>query len=418
MMNAAAQALDEKVGKVPVAQGSTRPATSDTEVMRAITWQGKKTISLDKVPKPVITHPKDVIVKVTACTICSGSDSHVYAGEVPDTSKGQIMGHEGCGVVSEVGEAVTKFKAGDRVVIAFDIACGECDYCKRGEFTGCDTTNDSKLSEFVYGHRHSGIFGYGNLLGGVPGSQAEFVRVPFADVNCYKIPDEVPDEKALYLSDVLCTSYHAVMLAGGVKAGETVAIWGLGPIGLCAARWCQIMGASKVVGIDFVKERLEVAEKKLGITVIDRNSVKDVPKRIFELVPGGVDASIEAAGFRFPVTILHKVERTVGLETDTADILNELLLATRKWGRVSVIADYLGYCNHFGIGMLMMKHLTLRSGQCPCQRYFDTVMDHVKSGKFDPSFMVTHRIKLEDAPEAYSKLFNKEDGYIKVFIEM
>ncbi|EFJ27195.1 hypothetical protein SELMODRAFT_231782 [Selaginella moellendorffii] len=344
--------------------------------MRAITWQGKKKVSCDKVPKPLITHPKDVIVKVTACTICSGSDSHIYGGEIPDTSKGQILGHEGCGVVSEVGEAVTKFKAGDRVVIAFGIACGDCDYCKRGE--------------------HSGAFGYGNLVGGIPGSQAEFVRVPFADVNCYKIPDEVPDEKALYLSDVLCTSYHAVMLAGGVKAGESVAIWGLGPIGLCAARWCQIMGASKVIGIDFVKERLEVAEKKLGITVIDRNSVKDVPKRIFELVPGGVDASIEAAGFRFPVSILHKVERTVGLETDTADILNELFLATRKWGR----------------------HLTLRGGQCPCQRYFDTVMDHVKSGKFDPSFMVSHRIKLEDAPEAYRKLFNKEDGYIKVFIEV
>lgn len=410
-----AHAVDSKMEKVPVAEKSPRPELSPVETMRAVTWQGKRSVACETVPRPLITHPKDVIVKVTACTICSGSDSHVYAGEIPGVEKGMILGHESCGVVYEKGKEVTKFDIGDRVVVAFDIACGECDYCQRKEFTGCDRTNDSKLMEEMYGHRHSAMFGYGSLLADVPGSQAEYVRVPFADVNCYPIPDDVPDEKALYLSDVVCTSLHANVLAE-IKDGDTVAIWGLGPIGLASARWAQILGCKRIVGIDYVPERLELAREKLGIDVIDRNVHEDVVKAVHELIPNGPDAVIDATGFRFTTTTRHKIERALGMETDSPDIIRECFKSVRKWGRVSIIADYVFVANEFPVGYIMMKHLTVKSGQCPCQRYFERAMKHVQQGDFDPTFFVTNTITLEDAPMAYDKLFYKKDGWIKVFI--
>jgi threonine dehydrogenase-like Zn-dependent dehydrogenase len=321
------------------------------------------------------------------------------------------------GIVTEKGPGVKDLKVGDRVVMAFDIACGECEHCQKQQFTGCETTNDSKLADKVYGHAPAALFGYSRLLGNVPGSQAEYVRVPFADVNCCKVPEDVPDEKALYVSDVLCTSLHAAEL-GEVKEGDTVAIWGLGPIGLCTARWCQIKKARRIIAIDLVSDRLALAQRALGIEVIDRTGMtsQQLINKLLELEPKGFDVTIEAVGFRFPVSTVHKIARTVGLETDTPEIIDECLTTLKPYGHVSIIGDYAGYCHGFPIGKIMFKHATVRSGQCPCQKYFDYVMKCLQDGTFDPTFMITHRISLEDIPKAYEKLDKKEDGYIKVFV--
>jgi threonine dehydrogenase-like Zn-dependent dehydrogenase len=419
LSNAAAKVADEMLGKRQVAQHSTQPDVSSCETMKAIVWKSAKQVACELKPVPRVTHPKDVVVRVTQCTVCSGSDSHIYSGEIATTDEGLILGHEACGVVHQVGPEVTKFKQGDRVVIAFDIACGECARCQRQEFTGCDRTNDSRLFEEMYGGpAAAAIYGYSRLMGNVPGSQAEFVRVPFAEVNCYPIPDSVPDEKALFVSDVLSTALHAVEM-GCVREGDSVAIWGLGPIGLYAAAWAKIKGAGRVIGIDLVPERLQLARDQFGLEVLDRSDLSSaqVLSKLRDLLPqGGVDVAIDATGFRFSQSWTSSVERALGMQSDTPDILVECMSLVRKFGHVSIIADYIGYANHFPIGHIMMKHLTVRSGQCPVQRYFKYVMDKLEQGAIDPTPMITHRISLEDVPRAYEQLFYKKEGYIKVLI--
>jgi len=300
-----------------------------------------------------------------------------------------------------------------RVVVAFGIACGSCDYCKREEYTACDTTNPSKLMEEMYGHRTAALYGYSHLTGGVPGGQAEYVRVPFADRNCLPLPDDVPDDKGLYLSDIVPTSYHGVELAK-VKEGDKVGIWGLGPIGLLAARWCQIRKAGRIIGIDCVPERIELA-KKLGIEVINFKEC-NTAETILKSVPGGLDCSIECAGFDYATTLLHKVEMAVGLETDSAAILTEMIHCTRKFGVCTIIGVYSGYCNHFPIGALMEKGLTMNGGQSPTQKYWKYCLEMIQKGEIDPTFVVTHRGKLSDAPELYSKFYEKKEGVLKVFL--
>jgi threonine dehydrogenase-like Zn-dependent dehydrogenase len=382
LFQSSAKKTDEKLGKHPVKEGISETQHSQEEFMQAITWDGKQKVSMSSVGIPILSHPQDVIVKVTSCSICSGSDSHLFSGEVPGLDKGFVMGHEAMGIIHQKGSQVEKFNLGDRVVIAFDLACGDCDFCKRNEFSGCDATNSSRLTEKTYGQAHSAILGYGRMLGNVDGGQAEYIRVPIADVNCFKVPDDVPDKKALFLSDVLCTALHACDL-GEVNEGDTAVIWGLGPIGLYTARWAQIKGAKRIIGIDLVPERLALARNAFKIEVLDRSELSSdqVVERLQELLPNGADVVIEASGFRFPVTTRHKIERAVGLETDTCDTLTELVNVVRKYGRVSIIADYLGTTNHFPIGHLMMKHLTVRSGQTPVQAYFPMVMDAVQSGE-------------------------------------
>lgn len=412
------KAIDETLGKMPVAHDQPRPRYSDTETMRAVVWQGKRKVAVSTVPKPLVTHEADAIVRVTACTICSGSDGHIFAGEIPGIEKGQIMGHEAMGIIESTGAAVKKFKTGDRVVIAFDIACGSCEHCQKQQYTGCEATNDSKLADEFYGHAPAGLFGYGSLLGNHDGSQAEFVRVPFADVNCCRVPAEVPDEKALLISDVVCTSLHAVEM-GEVKEGDTVAIWGLGPIGLCTARWCQIRGARRIVGIDLVPDRLALARRALNIEVIDRSACrnsKDLCDKLEMMEPKGFDVCIEAVGFRFAATPKHRIMRALALETDTPEIIDEGLTVLKPYGKVSIIGDYAGYANMFPVGKIMFKAATLRSAQCPVQKYFDYVVEQLRNGTFDPTFILTHNITLEDAPLAYEKLDQKEDGFVKVFI--
>ncbi|TMW56298.1 hypothetical protein Poli38472_008946 [Pythium oligandrum] len=419
VMNAAAKIADNMLGKREVGETSTQPKVSDTETMKAIVWKSAKKVACEVVPKPILTHAKDVVVRVTACAICSGSDGHLYSGEVVTMDDGAILGHEACGVVESVGNDVHKFKPGDRVVIAFDIACGECEFCHRQEYSGCDRSNDSHLFEEMYGgHPAAAIYGYSRLMGKVPGSQAEYVRVPFADVNLYPIPDSVPDEKALYVSDVLSTAFHATEL-GEVGEGDTVAIWGLGPIGLYAAAWSKLKGAKRVIGVDLVPERLTIAREKFGLEVFDRSDLSSaqVLSKLRDLLPrGGVDVAIDATGFRFSQSWMHTIERAIGMETDTPEIIGECMNIVRKYGRVAIIADYIGYANHFPVGHVMMKHLTVRSGQCPVQKYFKRVMEAIEKGQIDPTLMITNRLTLEQVPEAYDQLFYKQKGYLKVFI--
>jgi threonine dehydrogenase-like Zn-dependent dehydrogenase len=333
---------------------------------------------------------------------------------MPGMKSGDILGHEFMGVVEEVGPAVKEIQKGQRVVVSFDIACGECAFCMRKEFSACCVTNPSDKQEPLYGTRTSAIFGYSHLTGGIAGGQAEFVRVPFADTNCLPIPDELPDIKALYLSDIIPTSYHGTEL-GNVSQGDTVAIWGLGPVGLLTALWCKIKGASVIVGIDNVPERLEIAKHKLGIEVIDFSKEK-VVQTLLAKFPVGVDVAIECAGFEYSKTLKHKIERTLMLETDSADIFEEMFQSVRCFGRVAVIGVYAGYANHFPVGAMMEKDLTVRCGQCPVQRYWKKNLEHLLAGEFDPAIVVTTKGCLSEAPALYKKFQERKEGTIKVFL--
>jgi len=390
-----------------------QPAVTKALKMKALSWHGKKNVRIDDVPRPLVTDPRDIVLKITATTIC-GSDLHLYSGNFPEMKDGDILGHEFMGIVDDVGSAVKKLKRGQRVVVAFNIACGSCEFCKREEFSACKRTNPSVKQKEMMGVGTGALFGYSHLTGGVPGGQAEYVRVPFADVNCLPIPDAVPDEKALYLSDIVPTSLFGIQLAE-VKEGDTVAIWGLGPVGLCAARWAQVYKAAKVIGIDCVKERLDLARTRLGIDTINFKEA-DTVKTLLEMFPDGVDCAVEAAGFEYPTTALHKFELATGLETDTADIFKEMFMATRPFGHVAVLGVYVNQANHFPVGMLMEKGLTVRCGQSPTQRNWKYCLDMIQSGEFDPTFVVTHRGSLNDAPDLYKKFYNREGGVIKVFL--
>jgi threonine dehydrogenase-like Zn-dependent dehydrogenase len=410
-MNVVSHLADKFMGQ-KITSTPMKPKLDETRTMGSLVWKGKKDIQYKQMPRPLLTDSTDVILKITATTIC-GSDLHLYTNAMLDMHEDDILGHEFMGIIEEVGTDVKNLQVGQRVVVAFDIACGKCDYCKREEYTACDTTNPSKLMESMYGHRSASLYGYSHLTGGVPGGQADYVRVPFADVNCLPIPVDVPDEKALYLSDVVPTAYHGVELAD-VKKGSTVAIWGLGPIGLIAARWAQLRGASRIIGIDCVEERLRMAKEVIGIETINFKE-KDTCKTLFEMVPGGLDCTIECAGFEYSTSMLHKVERMVGLETDTSDILSEMIYTTRKFGNISIIGVYSGYTNHFPIGAMMEKGLTVRGGQSPTQKYWKMALEKIRSGEMDPTFIVTHREKLSEGAKLYDRFYDK-DKVIKVFL--
>jgi threonine dehydrogenase-like Zn-dependent dehydrogenase len=321
------------------------------------------------------------------------------------------------GIVTEVASEVRDIKVGDRVVVSFDISCGKCDFCQREEYSGCSRTNNSKVMEKLFGHTTGGMHGYGNLLGGYSGGQAEFMRVPYADVNCLKIPPEVPDEKALFLSDIACTSFHAAIELGKVKQGDTVAIWGAGPIGILSAKWCELFGARLIIVIDDVPDRLNLVKGKIRNVETINFDECNVKEAIERLCPGGTDVAIEAAGFRYAKSVLHKIERKVGLETDTSEIVNEVIYCIRKFGRMVLIADYTGPTNHFNIGAMMEKHLYVSGGQATVQKHWKMVLRYIQDGTFDPTICLTHYGKLSDAPDFYDKFNRKVDGVIKVFLQ-
>ncbi|KAI9499689.1 chaperonin 10-like protein [Zychaea mexicana] len=385
--------------------------------MLACVWLGKESLEMQEVPVPAITDPEDVIIKITGTTVC-GSDLHLYHGEILQLKKGDIMGHEMMGIVDKVGDRVTKVKPGDRVVAAFNVACGKCDYCKKQLYTSCDTTNDSTFQEKLYGMRIAGVMGYSHFVGGFAGGQAEYGRILFANTNLIKVPDSVPDEKALFLSDIVPTSFHAVWDTG-CQENEVIGIWGLGPIGLCAVQWLRnVFKAARIIVIDDVPERLHLAQIHWDAEPINFREDSDVNKKIFELVPGGLDRAIDCAGFRYTKSLLHKVEHAVGLETDSPEVLNECLRAVKKFGSIGIIADYAAYTNHFLVGALMEKGIRLIGcGQAPIQRHWETCLKHIESGLFDPTTILTNRYPLETTPEVYKRFDQKDAGIIKVFIE-
>jgi len=410
MINAATQLADKVLGKAPTAE-RPQPRTDPSKPMHALIWNGAKDIEYIETPRPMLTDPEDIVLKITATTIC-GSDLHLYTNAMLDMHKGDILGHEFMGIVDEVGPEVKNLKKGDRVVVAFGICCGRCDFCKREEYTACDKTNPSKLVEAMYGARPAALYGYSHLTGGIPGGQADYVRVPFADYNCLVVPEDVPDDKALYLSDIVPTALHGVVLAD-VKEGSTVAIWGLGPVGLLAARWAQIKGAKTVIGVDCIKERLDIAKKVLGIETVNFNE-EDTCKSILAKVPGGVDCSIECAGFEYSTTWKSKIERALMLQTDTADIFTEMFFCTRKFGSVSIIGVYSGYANHFPVGAMMEKDLIIKGGQSPTQKYWKYCLEKYRSGEMDPLFVVDTRATLKDGPKLYDQFYDKK--ILKVFL--
>ncbi|KAI7850363.1 chaperonin 10-like protein [Circinella umbellata] len=385
--------------------------------MLACTWMGKEKLEMQQVGVPLVTDPEDTVIKVTGSTVC-GSDLHLYHAEILQMKKGDILGHEVMGIVDTVGSNVTSVKPGDRVVAAFSIACGKCDYCKKQLYTACDTTNDSKLQEELYGMRISGIMGYSHFVGGFAGGQAEYCRIPFSNTNLLKVPESVPDEKALYLSDIVPTSYHTVWDTG-CQENEIIGVWGLGPIGLNVVQWLRnVFKAARIIVIDDVPERLHLAQVHWGAEPINFKQDQDVVKKIFELAPDGLDRAIDCAGFRYTKSLLHKVEHAVGLETDSPEVLNECLRAVKKFGSIGVIADYAAYTNHFLVGALMEKGIRLIGcGQAPVQRYWDVCLEHIESGLFDPTVILTNRYPLECTPEVYKRFDAKDGGIIKVFLE-
>lgn len=415
-MNLGANVAEKVLGDKPTTTTNKYQARASGETMQALRWYGAKTVRVEEVPAPTITDPDDVVLRITGTTVC-GSDLHLYHKEIIQLQEGDILGHEFCGIVDEVGPNVKNFKVGDRVVSSFQIGCGSCKFCKDGLTSMCDTTNNSNLQEKMYGSKIGGVFGYSHFVGGFSGGQAEYVRVPFGDNNLLKLPSDVPDEKGLYLSDIIPTSYHAVQCAN-VTAGSTVAIWGLGPIGLFAAKWSLIQGASRVIGVDPDQQRIDFAVNTLGIEGILADKGTDVVAKIREKIAIGVDCIIDAAGFRFTKGILHTVQRAVGLETDSSEILNEEIRAVRKFGTISLIADYAATTNGLNIGAIMEKGITLRgAGQCPVQKYWHDLLKKVQDGTFDPSFAITHRFRIEDTASVYKMMDEHTDGIIKSFIQ-
>ncbi|KAG0610437.1 hypothetical protein M758_7G065400 [Ceratodon purpureus] len=383
--------------------------------MRAVEFHGKMDMKVKIRPRPMITDPKDVILRVTTSCIC-GSDLHMYMGAMPGMKSGDIVGHEFMGVVEAVGPEVKDVEEGDRVVAAFDIACGQCSACHLQNFSGCDSTNPSLEMEKLYNDRTCGMFGYSHLTGGWDGGQAEYVRVPFADLNCLKIPSDMDDEHAILLSDILPTAWHANEL-GRVGKGDNVAIWGCGPVGILAAQCAFYRGAARVVIIDEVPFRLEFAQKKVkGLETINFKE-KSTVKELRNLFPHGPDVGIEAVGVHYVANVLHKLEVLMGLETDSTEVINEIMYGVRKGGRIGLVGAYAGFANHFNIGAFMEKGLSMAAGQTPVQKYWPTLFRLVQSGELDPTIVITHVLGLGDAPDAYTHFNAKEEEWIKVLLK-
>ncbi len=388
--------------------------------MKALTWHGKHDIRCESVPDPRIEDQRDAIIKVTACAIC-GSDLHIYDGMIPQMKSGDVLGHETMGEVVEVGSGVSKLKVGDRVVVPFTIACGECFFCRNGFFSGCERTNpDHETAEKLWGHSPAGLFGYSHILGGYPGGQAEYLRVPYADVGPIKIEKGLSDEQVLFLSDIFPTGYMAADFCG-LKGGEIVAIWGCGPVGQFAIRSAFLLGAGRVLAIDTVPERLALA-KDAGAETIDFKTT-DVYERIQELTHGrGADACVDAVGTEASPTatadsVLDTAKAATFLGTDRPHALRQAIQCCRNFGVVSIVGVYGGYLDKIPMGSAINRGLTFRMAQTPVQRYLPQLLQRIEKGEIDPSFVITHRVGLEDGPAMYKTFRDKQDGCVKVVMK-
>lgn len=390
--------------------------------MKALVWHGKEDIRCDTVTDPEIQDPRDAIIKVTSCAIC-GSDLHLFHNFIPGMLPGDIMGHETMGEVVDVGSGVDgKLKKGDRIVVPFTIICGECDQCKRGNFSVCETTNRKRhLADKVFGHTTAGLFGYTHLTGGYPGGQAEYLRVPFADATHIKVPDGIPDEQLLFLSDIFPTGWQAAAQCD-IEPTDTVAIWGCGPVGQMAIRSAILLGANQVIAIDCLPERLSMAEAG-GATTINFET-ESVVERLNELTDGkGPEKCIDCAGMEAhvmasqPDTLLDRAKQMVMLESDRPHVLREMIYVCRPGGVISVAGVYSGLSDNIPMGAFMNKGLSMRTGQTHVNRWTDDLLRRIEEGEIDPSFVITHTVPLSQGPEMYQVFRDKRDSCVKVVLK-
>lgn len=387
--------------------------------MKALCWYGKDDVRINNVPDPEIQKADDIIVKVTSTAIC-GSDLHLLSGLMPTMEEGDILGHEFMGEVVDVGKDVTNFKNGDRVVVPFTISCGHCHFCSHQLYSLCDNGNrNADQAQKVMGHSPAGLFGYSHMLGGYSGGQAEYVRVPYANAGPIKVPDSLSDDKALFLSDIFPTGYMAAENAD-IKDGDIVAIWGCGPVGQFTIKSAWMLGAARVIAIDIVPERLKMAEDIGNAETINSSTYSEIYERLMEMTEGrGPDSCIDAVGAEAHGgntvrEIKDKALEKAHLGTSKPYVLQQMIHSCKKGGTLSIPGVYVGPVNMFPMGSAMNKALTFKMGQTHVQRYLKPLLTKIEDEQIDPSFVITHRLKLDDAPDAYKTFRDKKDGCIKV----
>lgn len=389
--------------------------------MKALCWHGTNDVRVDTVPDPQIQNPRDAIIKITSTAIC-GSDLHLLDGYMPTMEKGDILGHENMGEVVEVGSGVSTLKIGDKVVVPFNIACGDCFFCQKEMYSLCDKSNpNAAIAREAMGQSPSGLFGYSHMTGGFSGGQAEYLRIPFADVGPFKVPNEIEDEKVLFLSDIFPTAYMAAENAEIVK-GDTVAIWGAGPVAQLAVKCCWLLGAERVIVIDNVPERLAMARESGNAETINFDEV-DVYEELMARTNGrGPDRCMDSVGCEALAGgkvdgVLDAIKTATFLATDRVHVLRQAILSCRKGGTISMPGVYVGAADKLPLGAFMNKGLTLKTGQTHTHRYMPMLFDLIEKGEIDPSFIITHRMRLEDAPHGYDIFKNKKDNCIKIVLK-
>jgi threonine dehydrogenase-like Zn-dependent dehydrogenase len=389
--------------------------------MKANCWISKRDVRVEQVPDPQLLNSGDAIVKISSTAIC-GSDLHLYNGFVPAMERGDILGHEFMGEVVEVGPSVRKLKVGDRVVVPFPIACGECLMCRQDLFSCCENSNPNAwLAEKLFGHSPAGIYGYSHLMGGFAGGQAEYARVPFADVGPLKIPDGIPDEQVLFLSDILPTGYMGADICD-IEAGDVVAVWGAGPVGQFAIASAYLLGADRVIAIDRFPYRLQMAKDRARAWQTINYEEESVLERLKELTGGrGPDRCIDAVGMEAhgppAIYAYDRAKQALMLETDRPIALREAILACRNGGVVAIIGAYGGFIDKFPIGSLMNRSITIRTGQCHVQHYMKPLLERIQKGEIDSSFVITHTLPLDQAPRGYDMFLHKRDNCEKVVLK-
>lgn len=387
--------------------------------MKALAFHGKGRIQLDQVPDPTIEHPRDAIIKVTSCAIC-GSDLHIYDGMIPHMHDGDVLGHETMGEVVETGADVTNLRVGDRVVVPFTIACGECFFCKRGFYSGCERSNPNRdLAARLWQNSPSGMFGYSHMLGGYAGGQAEYLRVPFADIGPIKVPDALSDDQALFLSDIFPTGWMGAEHCD-IRDGDVIAVWGCGPVGQMAIRSALLMGAGRVIAIDGVPARLTMAAEA-GADCINYHKCDPVEEILSRTEGRGADGCIDCVGsepdpFGGADALIDRVKVAAFLASDGPSVLRQAIHACRNWGHVSVVGVYGGYLDKVPMGSVVNRGITIKAGQTPVQRYMPKLLQMIEEGRLDPSFVITHKGRLEDGPDLYRAFRDKLEGCVKVVL--
>ncbi|MEN9566497.1 MAG: hypothetical protein RLZZ69_1693 [Cyanobacteriota bacterium] len=388
--------------------------------MKAVCWHNAQDVRVETVPDPKILNPRDAIIKITSTAIC-GSDLHLYEGNIPSMESGDILGHEFMGEVVETGREVKNLQKGDRVVVPFTIACGGCFFCNKDLWSLCDNSNPNAwMAEKLYGHSPSGIYGYSHLLGGYAGGQAEYARIPFADVGPLKIPDGLEDDKVLFLTDIFPTGYMAAENAD-IEPGDTVAVWGCGPVGQFAIKSAYMLGAERVIAIDRFAERLQMAKEQGNAEIINYEEI-DPGEALKEMTGGrGPDRCIDAVGMEAHGTdamaVYDKLKQGVKLETDKPTVLRQAIVACRKGGTVSIPGVYGGFVDKVPLGAVVNKALTLRSGQTHVHKYLQPLLERIQRGEIDPSYVISHHLSIDDAPKGYKMFRNKEDNCTKVVLK-